>query len=56
MLGIMWLLSNKILVKESGLFEEFRDFHSHLLSGVDDGVEEQVEAFCIIMYENEHCR
>lgn len=39
----MWLLSNKILVRESGLLEGFRDCHCHLLPGVDDGVQEADE-------------
>lgn len=36
----MWLLSNKVLVRDSGLLEGFRDCHCHLLPGVDDGVQE----------------
>lgn len=35
----MWLLSNKVTVRESGLLEGFCDCHCHLLPGVDDGVE-----------------
>lgn len=44
----MWLLSNKILVRDSGLLEGFRDCHSHLLPGVDDGVQEVDETMQIL--------
>ena len=44
----MWLLSNKILVKDSGLLEGFRDCHCHLLPGVDDGVKEIDKTFRIL--------
>lgn len=44
----MWLLSNKILVRNSGLLEGFRDCHSHLLPGVDDGVQEVDETMQIL--------
>lgn len=44
----MWLLSNNVLVRESGLLEDFCDFHSHLLPGVDDGVEETEETLLIL--------
>lgn len=39
----MWLLSNKIKVKDSGLLDGFCDYHCHLLPGVDDGVQEKTE-------------
>ena len=44
----MWLLSNNVLVRESGLLEGFCDFHSHLLPGVDDGVEKIEETLLIL--------
>lgn len=44
----MWLLSNKVLVKESGLLEGFCDYHCHLLPGVDDGVQELAETLDIL--------
>ena len=44
----MWLISNKTLVKDSGLFENFCDCHSHLLPAVDDGVGEADESFYIL--------
>ena len=44
----MWLLSNKVKVKDSGLLEEFRECHCHLLPGVDDGVKELHETLKIL--------
>lgn len=44
----MWLLSNKVSVRESGLLEGFCDYHSHLLPGVDDGVQETRETLEIL--------
>lgn len=44
----MWLFSDKVLVKESGLLEGFRDCHCHLLPGVDDGVQDRNEALLIL--------
>ena len=44
----MWLLSNKVKVKDSGLLEGFRDCHCHLLPGVDDGVKELHETLKIL--------
>ena len=44
----MWFVSNKTTVRESGLLEGFCDCHSHLLAGVDDGVEEMDETLQIL--------
>lgn len=44
----MWLLNNKVLVKESGILEGFCDCHCHLLPGVDDGVKEMKESMQIL--------
>lgn len=44
----MWLLSNKVKVKDSGLLEGFCDYHCHLLPGVDDGVQEMQECLAIL--------
>lgn len=44
----MWLLSKKVIVRESGLLEGFRDIHCHLLPGVDDGVQETDETLQIL--------
>ena len=44
----MWLFSNKVTVRDSGLLEGFRDCHCHLLPGVDDGVQDKNEALLIL--------
>ncbi len=44
----MWLLSNKVRISDSGLFEGFCDWHCHLLPGVDDGVPEMRETLDIL--------
>lgn len=44
----MWLISNKVKVEDSGLMEGFRDYHSHLLPNVDDGVKELHETLKIL--------
>lgn len=46
----MWLFSEKVSVRDSGLLETFCDCHSHLLPGVDDGVE-KVEETLEILHE-----
>lgn len=45
----MWLLQNKMSVRDDGLLEGFCDFHSHLLPGVDDGIQEMQETLHILM-------
>lgn len=44
----MWLLSNNVFVKESGLLEGFCDYHCHLLPGVDDGIQETEETLEVL--------
>ena len=44
----MWLISNKTLVSDSGIFEDFCDCHCHLLPGVDDGIKKQEDALYIL--------
>ena len=44
----MWLFNHKILVRESGLLEGFRDCHCHLLPGVDDGVKDLEDTLLIL--------
>ena len=44
----MWLFSDKVLVRESGLLDGFCDCHCHLLPGVDDGVRERDETMQIL--------
>lgn len=46
----MWPFKKRISLKESGIFEGFTDWHSHILPGVDDGVrtvEEALEILCL---------
>ena len=50
----MWLFSNKVLVRESGMLEGFRDCHCHLLPGVDDGVK-RMDDTMHILEEWERC-
>ena len=48
----MWPLKKRISLKESGIFEDFTDCHSHILPGVDDGVQTMEEALEILrLYE-----
>lgn len=44
----MWLLSNKVLIRDSGLLDGFCDYHCHLLPRVDDGVQEMEETLEIL--------
>ena len=44
----MWLLSRKTTIADSGLLEGFCDCHSHLLPGVDDGVQQTEETLHIL--------
>ena len=44
----MWLLSDKVRVRDSGLLEGFCDYHCHLLPGVDDGVQKMEETLEIL--------
>ena len=44
----MWLISNKIYVRESGVLEGFCDCHCHLLPGVDDGVQDMDETVRVL--------
>lgn len=44
----MWLLSNNVTVKDSGLLEGMTDYHCHLLPGVDDGVQKTKETIDIL--------
>ena len=44
----MWPFSKKQTLEESGFFRGFTDWHSHILPGVDDGVQSMDESLQIL--------
>lgn len=44
----MWPFKSKISVKDSGLFLDFTDWHSHILPGVDDGIGKMEDAIEVL--------
>lgn len=44
----MWFFKKRISLKDSGLLQGFTDWHSHLLPGVDDGVQTMEESLQIL--------
>lgn len=44
----MWPFRKRISLRDSGIFEGFTDFHSHILPGVDDGVQTMEESLAIL--------
>ncbi len=48
----MWPFYKRISLKDSGIFNDLTDWHSHILPGVDDGVQTMDEALDILrLYE-----
>lgn len=48
----MWPFSRRITLKDSGIFNGFTDWHSHILPSVDDGVRTMEESLEILrLYE-----
>jgi len=48
----MWPFNRKYSLADSGVFQGFTDWHSHLLPGVDDGVQTMPEALdTLALYE-----
>lgn len=44
----MWPFRKKTTLEENGFFQGFTDWHSHILPGVDDGVQTMEEALQIL--------
>lgn len=44
----MWPFKSKISLMESGIFQGFTDWHSHILPGVDDGIKTIEEAMEVL--------
>lgn len=45
---MFWPFRKRISLKDSGIFKGFTDWHSHILPGVDDGVQTMDEALKIL--------
>lgn len=44
----MWFFNKRISLQASGIFQGFTDWHSHILPGVDDGVQTLDESLAIL--------
>lgn len=44
----MFFFHSKIKVGKSGILQDFTDYHSHILPGVDDGVQKMEESMAIL--------
>lgn len=44
----IWPFKKKITLKDSGIFEGFTDWHSHILPGVDDGIKTMDDAIAVL--------
>lgn len=49
----MWCFRKRIPLKDSGIFEGFTDWHSHILPGVDDGVQTMQESLQVLSHYEE---
>ena len=44
----MWPFTKKISLEQSGLFQGFTDWHSHILPGVDDGFQKMEDSLAAL--------
>lgn len=44
----MWPFKSKTTIKEAGLLDNFTDWHSHILPGVDDGIATMEDALAVL--------
>lgn len=44
----MWLFGKKTSLKDSGIFQGFTDWHSHILPGVDDGIKTMEDSLAVL--------
>lgn len=44
----MWLFHNKTTIENTGIFNGFTDWHSHILPGVDDGIPDMESALQVL--------
>ena len=44
----MWPFKSKTSIKDSGIFNGFTDWHSHILPGVDDGISSMEDALGVL--------
>lgn len=44
----MWPFKKKISLLDTGIFEGFTDWHSHILPGVDDGIKTMEDALAVL--------
>ncbi len=50
----MWFIAKQESIEKSGVFNNFVDYHSHLLPGVDDGMQTLEETLDTLNYFEEH--
>lgn len=49
----MWPFSKKYSLQQTGIFQGFTDYHSHILPGVDDGIKTMEGALNVLKYYEE---